>query len=131
MYSSELNASSPTYARTGCLEGNYFYEAVEVKVVETGNYSLGTNSTMDTYGYIYKNSFDPTFVTVNLLLEDDQSYRNDQFKLIIPLQVNTTYILVVTTYSLNVTGMFSVLVSGPNNVSLNRISKYLYYVRDK
>lgn len=78
---------------------------------------------MDTYGYIYKNSFNPTNSLVNLLAEDDQSYHNDQFKLVTPLQINTTYILVVTTYSPKVIGMFSVLVIGPNKVMFNHISK--------
>lgn len=127
MYSSELTLSGPTYSRTGCFEGRYFYEAIEVKVVKTGNYSLGTNSTMDTYGYIYKNDFNSFHPFMNLLLEDDQSYRNDQFKLVTRLQINITYILVVTTYFPSVTGVFSVLVIGPNNVILNRISEYPYY----
>jgi hypothetical protein len=34
-------------------------------------------------------------------------------------------VLVVTTFDRNVQGEFSVLVSGTNNVSLNRISEYL------
>ncbi len=125
-----MNTSSPTYVRAGCHESNYFYETIEVKVIETGNYSLGSNSTIDTYGYIYNNSFDPFHLTMNLLIENDQSYGNNQFKLVTPLQVNTTYILVVTTYSPNVTGKFSVLVIGPNNVIFNHISKYLSFSLD-
>lgn len=93
-------------------------------VTETGRYSLGTNSTIDTYGYIYKNRFDPADPFVNLISEDDQSYRNNQFKIVTSLQINITYILVVTTYSPNVTGMFTVIVIGPNNVKFNHISKY-------
>lgn len=124
LYTSELNSSSPTFMRTACFGEYHFYEAIEMKVIETGNYSLGSNSSMDTYGYIYENSFNPTYADENLLSEDDQSYRNNQFKLVIRLQVNTTYILVMTTYSPNIRGMFTIIAIGPNNVSFNHFSKF-------
>ncbi len=82
---------------------------------------------MDTYGYIYKDNFDPFNPSENLIFQDDGRLNNRQFSLIIHLQVSTAYVLVVTTDSPNVIGAFTISVSGRNNVSLNRKSEYLYY----
>ncbi len=125
MYSSALTTSSPTYQRTGCYGSSYYYEAIEVKVVNSGYYTLRSNSTINTYGSIYNDTFNPFSPTVNLLLEDDGRCLGDQFKLTMVLQANTKYILVVTTYFSNVTGAFSIFVSGRNNVNFNHIGEYL------
>jgi hypothetical protein len=112
------------FTDTSCEAPNYYYEAIQVDVVESGCYNLTSNSTYDTYAYIYKGNFNPISLTSNLLSENDQSGYSNQFELIISLQVNTTYVLVVTTVDSRMTGIFSVIVTGPNNVSLNRISEY-------
>jgi len=128
VYSSALTTKNEAYGRSDCDESNYYYyyEAIQVNVVETGYYQFGSNSNMDTYGYIYKNNFDPFNPSVNLLAEDDQSCKNNQFKLIIHMEVKTTYVLIVTTFYPSVTGVYSVFVSGANNVSFHRISEILY-----
>jgi hypothetical protein len=125
-YSSELTTNSQMYSRTSCVLMGYYYEAVELNVTESGYYSIMSNSTINTYGYIYNNSFDTFNPTMNLVKEDDNSGCDGQFKFMIQLQKNTSYTLVVTTYSENVTGVFWVVIYGPNNVSFTRISKYLY-----
>jgi hypothetical protein len=112
------------FARTGCELPNYYYEAIQVDVVESGYYNLISNSLIDTYGYMYKEYFNPMIPTNNLLLQNDRSFCSNQFKFVTSLEVNTMYVLVVTTFDPSVTGMFSVIVTGPNNVSLNRISEY-------
>jgi hypothetical protein len=128
MYSSTLTASSHIYASNGCGLFNYYYEAIQVEVVETSKYHFSISSTIRTYGSIYNSNFDPIDPTRNVLPQDYWSCIDGQLKQEIVLSVNTTYILVVTTASPNVIGNFSILVSGPNNVSFNRISKYLYYL---
>ncbi len=128
MYSSALTTSSQKYGRSECQPSNYYYEAIEVKVIDTGYYGLSSKSTIDIYNYIYKNTFIPFKPTENLLSVDTGSCANGRLKLTTVLQANTTYILVVTTYSPNVMGAFSIIVFGPNNVSLNRISEYLYFL---
>jgi len=127
MYSSAWTVSSQTYARTGCGLSNYYYEAIEVNVVESGCYTFGSNSNINTFDYIYKDTFDPFNPSRNLILHDDASLNDTQFKLITYLHVYTTYVLVVTTYYPNVTGEFWVRVLGPKNVSFNRIGEYLCY----
>jgi hypothetical protein len=130
MYSSMLTANTQTYSRV-CGRTNYYYETIQVNVQETGNYSFGSISSIETYGYIYNNSFDPFNPTKNLVLQDGYGCGIYQFQLTARLQLNTTYVLVVTTFFPNVQGNFSVHVTGPNNVRLNRISEYLYFFLDK
>jgi hypothetical protein len=130
MYSSALNASSQTYARSDCDRSNSYYEAIQVKVVETGCYSLSINSIIKTYADIYKYNFDPFNSSQNLLSQNNNNLNDSQFKFITCLQANTTYVLVIAMNYLNVTGAFSIFVSGPNNVSLNRIGEYLYCFLD-
>lgn len=123
-YSSELTSDSQNYSRTGCWTLEYYYEAIEINVSETGGYSIISNSTMNTYGYIYENNFDVFNLTKNLIAEDDESGCDDhQFKLTKQLRVETRYILIVTTFDPNRFETFSVVVIGPKNVSFNRISE--------
>jgi hypothetical protein len=126
MYSSALNASSQTYARSGCGESNSYYEVIQVKVIETGCYSLSINSTIKTYADVYKYNFDPLNPSQNLLSQNHNNLNDSQFKFITCLYVNTTYVLVVIMDYPDVKGAFSIVVSGPNHVNFNRISEYLY-----
>ncbi|CAF3944088.1 unnamed protein product [Rotaria sp. Silwood2] len=68
---------------------------------------------MDTYGYMYRSSFDASTPSSNLLASDDDSGGNGQFQLTVYLTSGTTYILVVTTYIPGVVGPFSIIASGP------------------
>jgi hypothetical protein len=114
---------------TGCGASNYHYEAIQLDVVETGCYNLISNNTIATHGYIYKDNFNPINPTINILLQNDRHYRgrDDQFEFQTYLLINTTYILVVTTFDPGVTGVFSVLVTGPNSVSFNYIGECVLY----
>jgi hypothetical protein len=99
---------------------------MQMNVVEDGYYSFASNSTIDTYGYVYKSSFNPFDPSMNLIGSDDQQGCENQFKLITYLQTSTIYILVVTTYYSNKTGPFSIIALGPNNITLKRSSEYIY-----
>ena len=122
-YSSKLTPDSQKYSRTGCSALEYYYEAIEINVSETGDYSISSNSIMDTYGFIYENNFDVFNLTKNLIGTNDDNGCDGQFKLTKQLRVKTRYILIVTTYYRNKFGPFSVVVMGPKNVSINRISE--------
>jgi hypothetical protein len=124
-YLSELTTSSQTYSRIGrCAAANYYYEAIQMNVVEDGYYTLASMSAVNTIGYIYMNNFNPFNLSENLLSQNDDSCGKDQFRLITHLRTNTTYVLVVTTSFPKDTEQFSILVSGPNNVHLNH-SEYI------
>ena len=126
-YASTLTTESAIYSRGSCLSVNYFYEAIEISTVTGAYYAFWSNSTLDMYGYIYKNTFNPFNPSINLLSQDDNECFNMQFLLRVQLQANTTYVLVATTYRPNRMGNFSIIISGPAKVTLNRISEYIYY----
>ncbi|CAF0818601.1 unnamed protein product [Adineta steineri] len=121
MYTSVLTSNHPIYPRTGC-DISYYYEAIKIQVYKSGHYSFNSMSNINTYGYIYAKYFDPFSPSAYLIAEDDDSSSNSQFSISIPLEINTEYILVVTTYNLIETGAFSIRVSGPNRVGLERLN---------
>ena len=119
-YSSVLNVYSERYCRNGnCLGLMFYYEAVDINVTMTGNYTILCNSTMDTYGYIYSNSFNPSFRSRNLLLSDNESGGNNQFMFTVLLQSLAKYILIVTTFAEEVTGTFSIIATGSGLLSFS------------
>ena len=122
-YSSKLTTDSPTYYRD-CQIPKCHYETLELYVITKGVYVLCSESNINTVGYIYKNDFDSLKQFENLLLQHDGYCNDGQFKLIIDLEINTRYILVVTTYRSNTLGNFSIFISGPDNVTVNYFSKY-------
>ncbi|CAF4047292.1 unnamed protein product, partial [Rotaria sp. Silwood1] len=120
-YSSSLNNTSPTFYRTG--NSNIFYfEAIKVTTNTTGNYTFISNSGIDSFGYLYVNSFNSSNITSNLVTSNDDSGGNAQFLVIYTLQAGTTYILIFTTYSPNVITSFSIMALGPARVSLMRLN---------
>lgn len=60
---------------------------------------------------------------MNLVKEDDDGVDKPEFKFIVQLKINIKYIVVVTTFSRNDQGTFSVLALGPDEVTFNHISK--------
>lgn len=118
-YADALTVNSTTFARTNSVS-NFYYQTISIRVYFTGNYSIMSISSMDTYGYLYSSSFNPSNLNLNLVAQDDDSGGAVQFKLTVFLQTNINYVLVATTYSASVTGSFSIAVSGPSSVNLTQ-----------
>ncbi len=116
IYSSELTTNSSRYDRTNNFTSNYFYESIELNVNTTGYYRFVSQSNIDTYGYIYQGNFYPSNPSMDIHEEDDQSGGNNQFELIADLRSESKYILVVTTYIEDITGPFSIVAYGPDQV---------------
>ena len=95
-------------------------------MIKSGHYSFRIYSTIDGYGFIYRNKFNPLNPLENLLEVEDDSDFDSQFRLDVRLSGNMTYVLVMTTYQLKETGAFSIIVQGPNKVILKRLSEYKY-----
>ena len=93
---------------------NNYYEAISLSVSTTGYYTIRSNSTFDTYGYIYKNNFDPTTPYVNLLQQNGDGDGSYQFLLSVFLEASTPYFMIVTTFSPNVVGCFSLIGASPD-----------------
>jgi hypothetical protein len=123
--SSALTTNSQIYSRE-CNHDNFYYDVFEVKVPESRYYTIWSSSDTDTYGYIYENSFDPLNPYENLFEEDDEGGTDHQFTFEIPLYVDTTYILVVTTYHPEIVCEIEINILGLKNVTVKRLSKYRY-----
>jgi hypothetical protein len=122
-YQLELTTDSQMYSRS-CNWENFYYETFEVKVPEIRYYTIQSSSNIDTYGFIYENKFNPLNPIQNLLISDDDSGGSGgQFKIEIPLYVDTTYILVVTTYSSKRIGKIEINLLGLTNVTVKRLSE--------
>ncbi|CAF0990062.1 unnamed protein product, partial [Adineta ricciae] len=141
-YSSELTLSSDRYSRAGRTDyftagygataddnslSNFFYEAIQLTITATGTYTFISRSSIDTFGYIYRDHFEPENPDANIQAEDDQSGGSDQFKMTAYLYANRLYVLVVTTWVGNTIGPFSIVVEGQHPVGFNR----LYYSVNK
>ncbi len=123
VYSSLLSASNQIYSRD-CDKQYLYYESIQVKVIQSGYYSFRIYSTIDAYGFIYKNTFNPLNPSENLLhAEVDRSF-DLQFRLNIRLSSGMTYVFVMTTYQLKEIGKFSITIQGPNKVIHERLSEY-------
>jgi hypothetical protein len=121
IYSSAWTNCSATYIRTADSTSNYYFEAIEIFVSTAGTYILSSNSSLDTYGYIYNNTFNTSNPAANLFSQDDDSAGNRQFKMAVYLRPDfMTYVLVATTHSAGMTGSFSIIASGPTKVILLR-----------
>jgi hypothetical protein len=123
MYSSALTTDSQTYPRINCESADYYYEAILVNVITAGFYNLSSYDNISTYASIYKNDFNPFNPSKNLLSNGPLDCTISDS---IYLETNTTYILIVATYYPKMTGAFWIFIFGPNEVSLNRTSEYLY-----
>ena len=130
VYSSKWTTHSQVYCRDRCstadyqydFDDDYYYETILMNVSKAGDFTIMSQSSINTYGYLYENSFDPFDTSLNLLMEDDNSGDNEQFKLTAFLQPSTIYVLVVTTFSPHVMGKFSIIASGTSFISLTRVS---------
>jgi len=145
-YSSALTLNSGMFSRAGGSGSNFYYEAIRINVNTAGTYtfisqantsqSIGdtteayiftspssiSQGIMDTFGYIYEYNFYPSNPPVNLLTQDDDGAGILQFRLTALLQSDRPYVLVFTTFQGGITGPFSIVASGPDNVIFNPIN---------
>lgn len=106
---------------------NYYCEVIQIHVVQTGTYTIISNSIMDMQGYTYKNNFTLLDLSINKIsnYRNMDEYCNNQFKIYFDSQINTSIILVVTTTKQQQRGNFSITVNGPNNVFMKRKRTYI------
>ena len=105
-----------------CTNGRYFFEALQITVNVTGTYRIKAQSSFDSYGFFYNNSFDRTSPVTNLLGEDDESADSMQFLMSFTLDVLHRYVLVVTSYYEGETGKFIILSRGPGSTTFVRLN---------
>ncbi|CAF1660655.1 unnamed protein product, partial [Adineta ricciae] len=117
-YSFQFTMDSQKYCRD-YKKPSYHYRTLEINVKKTGSYVLWSKSEIDTYGYLYKHHFDPLQPFGNLIDQHSGICNQGQLKFDRTFEENTKYILVITTYYPNVTGNFTIFISGENNVTMS------------
>ncbi|CAF1265617.1 unnamed protein product [Adineta ricciae] len=122
-YNSDLTSSNPHYDRTGGGSQTYYYQAFEVRVDETGNYTFTSASSYDTYGYIYQGNFYPLMPQYNIHAKDDDGAARNQFQVTAVLRADIKYILVFTTHGPNTFGSYSVSGRGQGHIFMTPISQ--------
>jgi hypothetical protein len=75
------------------------------------------------YGYLYRNTFNSSNPSENLLSDNDADCGQDRLWLNTSLSSNMTYMLVVTTYAPAQTGAFVIEAFGSAEITFTRISK--------
>lgn len=120
--SSSLTTNSEALTYFSGQNGIHYYGVFQVFVPVDGDYILKSDSSIDTYAILYHENFYPNSLSVNEIVEDDDSGGNLQFQINIYLKSNTRYILLITTVTAQVTGSFRLLVSGLNQVNLREIN---------
>ena len=106
---------------------NYYYEPIQINVVQSGNYTLSSVVSIDTIkglnGYLYKEHFNEFFPYERLIAHNSDGCPNREFKIITELQSSVTYILIMMSRYSHLVKKISIVVSGPNNITFNPISK--------
>lgn len=122
---SALTMNSSTFFQD-CFKYSHYYETIQVNVLTSGFYTFISSNDVITYGYVYKDHFNPFNPSANLISRHRGVCSKGQFYITAAFETNVTYVLVVTTSMSNGTGNFSILASGPNIVNFKNIGKYFY-----
>jgi hypothetical protein len=112
-----------SFARPSGTGANYYYQAIAATIYTSGTYSFLSRSLIDTYGYLYESSFDPSYPSLNLIVSDDDGGEDRQFRISRYLQFGRTYILVVTTHESGTTGSFSIRATGPASLDMTAFTR--------
>ena len=119
IYNGSLSSSSLHLIRSYLIRTGYsHYRALQVTVRASGTYTFMSASSIDTYGYFYNHSFNPSYPSRNLVASDDDSGGEGQFLLSVNLTSVSSCVLIITTFGGNITGSFSIRASGPSSIRL-------------
>ena len=122
-YTSALNTHSPMYCRESlCFEPRYYYQAIQINVSASGYYSIASGGDLSASGYLYNGTFDPSFFSQNLILQNSDGPSLGRFGLEYLLQSAETYTVVVTTYYERDTGTFWLFGIGPASINYKQLT---------
>ena len=122
-----MNNKSQKHTNTNCYIPIYYFEALRIDVNTSGYYMFSTESSLDTFGYLYKHQFDPYSSNDNSFTLNDDFCEELQFAITAYLEVNITYVLVITIVRedyMNEQGPFCVIAKGPERVYMKRTGMY-------
>ncbi|WP_238886334.1 InlB B-repeat-containing protein [Clostridium sp. YIM B02551] len=122
-YTAQLTAADVV----GVMPDNFAYFTRNIIPSVTGNYTIavdGNNTHLtdlqnDTFMIIYKDSFNPSSPTQNVLYANDDINNSYASQVInVPLEAGRTYVMVVSSYSPSVTGPVAFTVTGAGSVTV-------------
>ncbi|CAF1691245.1 unnamed protein product, partial [Adineta ricciae] len=77
-----LSSSSLTFSRPGdSTQRRFYFQTFQATVSTAGTYTFRSNSSMDTRGYFYNNTFSPYNATANLITDNDDGGGSLQFRI--------------------------------------------------
>jgi hypothetical protein len=119
-YSSALTNNNTFFIRFyASEEALYYYEAIQMNFSKSGLYAISSDSTLDTFGLIYNNSFDQASADTNLLAWNDDRMDSTQFQILLNVDAADKHILVLTTKNAWEIGEFSIIARGPGKVAFS------------
>ena len=132
IYEFEFTHNSQIYGFTDCAWQWYMrtYVIIKLNVITSGVYTISGSCAEKNHIYLYKDSFTPSNVSINLLHTSQHGPFESKFKLLTHLDYNQTYSLVVGTSKgvIFSTDGFKISVAGLNKVTFNPISKNINYI---
>ena len=113
-YASALTSNSLIFCRSGnCSVNRYFYyQPIGFTTTTSGDYDIRSNSSLDTYGYIFNSTVHQITGVSGAVMFDDDSGGYHQFRMTVSVRPMFNYTLIVTTYAANITGPFSISATG-------------------
>ena len=120
-YHGVLSYSDPQFNRHNTSASYFYYQAIQVIAPTSGTYIFTSDSSIDTFGYFYQTSVDPSYPAQNLITSDDDSGSREQFSFSVYLSSGSIYVLLVTTFSPGILGSFTIDASGPLGVQMAMI----------
>lgn len=117
-YSSSLRVTNPTFSRPHGRGTLFYYQLFQINVPQYGAYAFETSSSVDTFRYLYSNTFDPSSPTSNLLTFNDDALQENQCLVQAVLSTEDTYYAVITTYLPDVLGNITMDTSGSADIDV-------------
>ena len=122
LFESELTDNSLTICRTiTCPTSLYYYQLIAFMTVDSGLYMIQSNSSLDTFGYIFNSTVRQVTNVSDAFMFNDDGAGNSQFRMTLTLQAMLNYTLMVTTYNAGETGPFSVRAFGGSIVTFSSL----------
>jgi len=119
------NQNSQLYSPENCRHPRYQYKSVQINIIKSGNYTLSSVYPRETWGFLYRQHFNPNNPSQRLYSSNRGGCPFNQFKIVVYLQSNLTYILTIIIELRLSTPIYKrtmILVAGPNDVTSNQIS---------
>lgn len=122
-YTPNMTMNSSTYSPDFMsVLPNYYYEAVEVNVIENGMYTFNGDKELGVKITLYQDIFNPFNPHENLIRNHGMIRCTNRLGMIYYLKQNVSIAVITTAYP-NQIESFSIFVLGPNNVTLKHRGK--------